>query len=204
MNESEEVSSKLSEIERRRMNNRLVIQITVLILSLTFILLALLILIKYINSKNLDPIVSATKAEFLSYKSPIQTNEYRLPKDLLPYHYDLKVITNFNVSTKPTSFNGTVKIDFHCQADKKQIVLNANKLIIKNETIEIVDLTDGKRYEHLTLIYDIHKQILTIPLSNSLKLNRNYSIYIEYQADVFEDNAGFYRVSYLDNQNQEK
>ena len=192
-------------ITKARMHNRIVTKIIVFTFCLIITFCVLLVSIKYIITKNPYQIIDhTTKVEYLSYKNGIETNEYRLPKNLIPYYYDLKIFTNFDSFTKPSNFNGSVEISFKCLADTNRIVLNAYDLVIRNDSIMVVDIDNGDRYIYSKPINDRYKQILIIPLLKSLKLGHNYSIYIEYEGFLIEDNAGLYLASYLDLNNQRR
>jgi flagellar basal body-associated protein FliL len=193
-------------LTRTRMHNRFVLRIIVFIFCLITTFCILLVSIQFFKTDTYNQLKNETtkKGEYASYKNEIETNEYRLPKDLVPYYYDLKFFTSFNSFTQPTNYNGTVEINFNCRTETNKIVLNAYNIAVKKESIMIVDIDNGDRYAYSRPIYNHLKQILIIPLLKNLKSTHNYSIYIEYQGFLLFDNAGLYQASYIDAQNQSR
>ena len=139
-------------------------------------------------------------SKFFTLSQP-ETNDYRLPRDLVPIYYDIKISTNFHDDIEPKDFNGTVKINFLCKNSTDKIILHAKNLLIKNISINIDDLVSIK---YLQIFYENDKQLLIIQLFDRLILNNHYSVVIEYQGFLLNDNTGLYRASYLDSQNNKR
>lgn len=70
--------------------------------------------------------------------SSTQSDEYRLPTDVVPTHYELAFKTD--LESKPPSFLGEAMIDLDIKKDVKQIVFNLNPdLKVTNIAIKNLD-----------------------------------------------------------------
>lgn len=131
--------------------------------------------------------------------------DYRLPINLKPYYYDIHISTRFHDTIEPTDFNGTVKIYFKCLTRTNMLILHMKDIDIYNSTIVLKGLTNTSfEYYHLNWLYDREKEFLIFELSKDFEVNHNYTIIIKYKGYLQDDNIGFYRSSYFDNQGKRK
>ena len=124
--------------------------------------------------------------------------EYRLPSDLKPSLYELTIWAYFNDTVEPVDFNGTVKIYFKCFKSTDKIIIHAKELEIFNNTIKVQHSVDNQ-IRVKSLGFDYEREFCIIELSNQLKKDENYTLFIQYRGYIKEDNIGFYRSSYHDN-----
>ena len=196
------------ERNNRRQNMGKPITVITIIIFSAFVFCAVIMAIKICNDStktdsNPNNNDSTIAMRSVSYQQE-QTNEYRLPKDLIPFYYDLKIFTSFHALTQPNNFNGTVEIKFNCKSNTDRIVLNANNLIINDQSIIIKALNENIRFYISNVTNDQNKKLLNIKLTDYLKANHNYSVYIEYQGFLLDDNSGFYQASYIDKDNNQR
>ena len=128
-------------------------------------------------------------------------NEYRLPTNLVPFHYDIFVKPYFKLNVKPETFKGEVKIEFTC-------VNGTNKFVIHKDSIGLINYvlnstTDKSFYfRNFVFSYDEDTQLMTAVLDAPFKENNNYTFFAEYTGKYFTDNLGFYRNDYKSNNNE--
>ena len=133
----------------------------------------------------------------LAYISKNQSIDYRLPKHLSPYYYDLHVSTDLNDDIKMNSYNGSVKIYFKCLDVTNKIIFHARYLKILNETIQVFEL-NGENLKINKVAYEIDREFFIIELDSFLQINKNYSVYLNYNGNLKQDMAGFFKSSYID------
>ncbi|CAH1985341.1 unnamed protein product [Acanthoscelides obtectus] len=132
-------------------------------------------------------------------------NAYRLQKDVRPEHYKLEIISylgekdNFN-------FDGKVWIDTSCVKPTSNITLHSKDLTIKEGEINIKDVSsnDSKTQKISKINYDKENDFLIILLTEPLKEDHKYEIYIPFSGKLDDGLAGFYRSSYYDKKKKEK
>jgi hypothetical protein len=136
--------------------------------------------------------------------SPIPPlNEYRLPKELEPIHYDLMFDTFFESDTKPEDFNASLKLLFRCIRDTNKLVLNMKDLDLYNSTMKITSQTHasynspsgfGYNYNNQTQIFSA----TFVQQNQWFKAGNNYTFHVEFKGYLKDDDLGFYRTSYTD------
>jgi hypothetical protein len=133
--------------------------------------------------------------------------DYRLPKDLVPFHYDLLIKTQFdNIVNDSFAYDGEVTIHVQCVKDTSNLIFHINKLIIDNATLSVKSPTDQTFGEIKGFSWrnDYERQFFVANLTKQLKAGQNYTIFVKYIGYLTDDNAGFYRSSYLDNNQQRR
>ena len=132
---------------------------------------------------------------------------YRLPKNLLPYKYDVLSKFQFiDVVNGGFPYNGEVTILFNCIQDTSSLVLHVNKLDIDNSSLLLTSSTDGSFGELRAFNWynDFTRQFFIANLTKSFKAGQNYTLFMKYVGYLTDDNAGFYRSSYIDKDGNKK
>ncbi|KAG9355081.1 hypothetical protein JZ751_001794 [Albula glossodonta] len=111
----------------------------------------------------------------------------RLPTKVVPNHYDLSIHPNLTT----LNFTGTVKISVDVKQDISYIVLHSKGLEITMAKI----LAEGMEQDMTVLEHLPHEQIALL-LPHQLHGQRQYQLYIEYQADLADGFDGFYKSIY--------
>lgn len=128
---------------------------------------------------------------------------YRLPTNTKPLHYDIHLTTNLHLnesSQQPDpkwQFTGKVTIMLAPTETTRSITLHSrqqtiNSIELKKDDVEI-DLAQPLGAYNETL------EFLTLTLAedeSDLTIDEKYTLIIEYNATLRDDNAGFYRSSY--------
>lgn len=134
------------------------------------------------------------------YKAPVVN--YRLPDNLRPYHYDLKVQPFFNVTLMPDYYDAQIQIDFTCITPTNKLVLNMLNLDVNNDSIVIqssMDLEFATNPSGIRWSIDTVAEIMTIEVPTpNFKANNNYTLLVSFRGYTRDDYIKFFRGSYLD------
>ena len=191
------------EAKRRRKNyfkkSRIVIFFTVASLLVAGFVVGFVFLIK---SRTKYMVIEKAKNDeaFPNFESlTMNSNEYKLPMNLIPYYYDLYLITNFNHNIEPMDYNGTVEIHFKCIIETNKIILNTKNLEIDGSLIFVNDVVDSNiTFNMINVTVDKRDELLIIELDRYFESNHNYTVYITFRGFLNDDDHGFFRLSYKD------
>nr|XP_060617795.1 endoplasmic reticulum aminopeptidase 1 [Anolis sagrei ordinatus] len=122
--------------------------------------------------------------------SPFPWNIMRLPKHVLPVHYDLLIHPNLTTLT----FTGLAKIEINITQETNSIILHSKYLQITKAVIQ-----EAKENIHIdktvsVLEYPPFEQIALV-VTEPLRLG-NYIVSIEYSANLSDSFHGFYKSTY--------
>lgn len=120
----------------------------------------------------------------------------RLPSDLQPINYDLKIRAFMQPQDRLFYFTGSVSILVHCKVSIRTIQLNANELKIDEQSVS-VESENGAPVAVSSV--DLTNEVLSIELDRKLNANENYTVHIpSFMGNLTTSLSGFYRSSYLD------
>ena len=153
------------------------------------------------NNSDCDQSLSAKNDKFKinMHDTRLSKNLIRLPKNLIPYYYQLYFIANFNDEIEPTDYIGTVRIFMKCNNETNKLILNVKNLQIDETSITMEHTTDLNVKFNITNI-SINKanELLIIEFDKHLKNNHNYTVFINFRGFLKDDDHGLFRLSYLD------
>lgn len=120
----------------------------------------------------------------------------RLPNETYPIHYDVHL--NTKIDEEIFDFTGQVDIKIFCVAATNQIVLHTRLI-----TISKITLTTGNVERQLTNFdQNEETEFLTIALDGiPLVANQEYTLSITFAGVHALDNVGWYRASYVNDNN---
>ena len=127
-------------------------------------------------------------------------NENKLPKNLIPYFYQLYFIIDFEDFIGPTDYNSTVEIFFNCKIKTSLLILNAKYLEVNEHSILVNDLSNiNNSFNVKSLATNSSTEFLTIEFYQTFESNRNYSVSINFKGFINNiDDYGLIRLSYFD------
>uniref|UniRef100_W8BQH0 Aminopeptidase n=1 Tax=Ceratitis capitata TaxID=7213 RepID=W8BQH0_CERCA len=143
----------------------------------------------------------AEKEAGIDYNARAVDN-YRLPNNTVPIHYDIELTTNVHNGT--TSFSGKVQIILTATEDTRTIVLHARQLTGFIATIQNGTLANAAAY-NMTVSYETDREFLSLTPTNTgitLYKNTTWTLTITYTGNLRTDRAGFHILSYTDAQNR--
>ncbi|KAL8203602.1 UNVERIFIED_CONTAM: Endoplasmic reticulum aminopeptidase 1, partial [Gekko kuhli] len=141
---------------------------------------------------NLATLLSCDHHSETGYSSkPFPWNKVRLPKHVVPIHYDLLIHPNLTTLT----FTGVAKIEITVLQQTSSIILHSKYLHISKATIrgemggihaeQRVTVSEYPPFEQIALLTD-----------EPLRAGKNYSIVTEYSANLSDSFHGFYKSTY--------
>ena len=134
--------------------------------------------------KNLDLNVNANILNISKGGSII--DPYRLPRDIIPKIYELKLIPDLDAAT----FSGEVNITFNVLTKTNTIILNSKQLNITSIHV------NEKKEKNFKL--DSETERITIKTKNFLYTGTTAYLKIRFTGILNDDLAGFYRSTYID------
>ncbi|XP_063229949.1 uncharacterized protein LOC134535043 [Bacillus rossius redtenbacheri] len=126
---------------------------------------------------------------------------YRLPSDLLPLHYDLRLRPNL---AGDFQFHGSVAVALRVLAATPNVTLHAEDLEVEGDSVSVTTSGaegQGEEVEVTTRSRDEDRSFYTVTLDSPLKVGGEYTLRMNYTGHHRDSMRGFYRSSYLDQDN---
>uniref|UniRef100_A0A8D8UND7 Aminopeptidase n=1 Tax=Cacopsylla melanoneura TaxID=428564 RepID=A0A8D8UND7_9HEMI len=147
-----------------------------------------------------NPAVQSDTKPSTAIKSDVVAN-YRLPRDLIPMHYDLTIFTD--VKEPEFKFDGIVTIHLICIQKTRDLVLHMNNLTLAHDSItRLVKQGIANPSEELIPVqpvshkYDAENEIYSATFETPFITNQEYTVEIAFNGVLNEGLSGFYRSSY--------
>jgi len=139
-------------------------------------------------------------------------HDYRLPEDVVPTEYRivLEPFIDTNLPDKNFTFTGSSVISIKVMKKISNITLHARDLVITNSRIEYQEKDKTGKPENklhiLSQIKDVEKdfQIFLLPKPLDPRNVSNVNLILNYDGKINNQQHGFYRSSYLDNENKRR
>lgn len=148
---------------------------------------------KFIKPEVLEEIVDDFEG-ISALTDPFDGRDYRLPNNTFPVHYDITLITNIHVGD--FGFTGRVDILIQALENTNNITLHYREL-----TFLAVNLLDANGVSIQSPVpYTLQEDVefLVIQPAAQLTAGTRYIVQILYAGILRDDDAGFYRSSYVD------
>lgn len=123
-----------------------------------------------------------------------QENNYRLPNNTRPVHYDVALVTN--IHEDDFEFSGRVIITLKALEDTNNITIHYRQLTIND--YKLIDSETENEINIKDAIYDEITEHFVFDLESPLKNDSQYQLTINYNGTLRDDLAGFHKSSYLD------
>lgn len=134
---------------------------------------------------------SDTASPKASNGAPFPWNNMRLPKHIIPIHYDLMIHANLSTLT----FWGTTEIEIRASQPTSTIIMHSHQLRISKATLKR-GAEDRLSEEPLRVLeYPAHEQVALLA-SQPLLAGPLYTVIINYAANLSESFHGFYKSTY--------
>ncbi|MGH0162220.1 UNVERIFIED_CONTAM: hypothetical protein FKN15_042193 [Acipenser sinensis] len=121
----------------------------------------------------------------------------RLPRAVIPVHYDLTLQPNLTTM----KFTGSVTITVKVNEDTKNVVLHSSGLDISKISIRPVGENQPKPAQYVE--YHPWQQI-AVQCPETLQKGRSYDLKLEYSANLSDSYYGFYKSSYRDKYGEQR
>jgi len=133
-------------------------------------------------------------------------DDYRLPENIVPiqYHIELEPFIDIQTpSNKNFTFMGKSEIDIKVKKETSTITLHAKNMTFTKHELEYRDAKNNPMKIKINSTKpDLEKDFQIFTLNTPLKINmKNVKLILEYTGEINNQPHGFYRSSYLDNEN---
>src|SRR5215212_6833983 len=128
-------------------------------------------------------------------EAEISAESYRLPRNVIPNHYDLTV----SVDLEQGSFTGSERIDVHVKDPSTEVMLNAADLAVSSASIA----DSGGRSRPARISTDAENQRITLTVDEVLPAGAA-QIHLEFSGVLSDRLHGFYRSTYRDTTGDEQ
>ncbi|XP_040198386.1 aminopeptidase N-like [Rana temporaria] len=123
-------------------------------------------------------------------------DQYRLPKSLIPDHYDvdLKPVLEKNAQGLFV-FHGKSVAHFRCNQTTNVVIIHSNKL---NYSSCVLQDDAGKNLTINKVETVVRTNYLVLHLAENLQTGKTYRLHTEFIGELADDLAGFYRSEYVE------
>lgn len=140
-----------------------------------------------------------------STSQSVVVKNYRLPKSLKPFFYDVITMTNFDSLTEPESYNGSIEIHVTVIEKTNLIIFHHVDLMIDSLSIKVSLINNPSATVSVSnTSYDNETSLFKINLTNMLDISSNYSLSMKYVGKLLSNNYGFYKSSYTDGEGKKR
>jgi len=123
----------------------------------------------------------------------------RLPRTLIPYHYNLDITPDFYQPAPPFLFTGTVDISFECVEATDVLTVNSLGLTITSASVVISPDSDIQPPSPIVIDWTLEAAVdfLHITVTNAFQPGAKYVATIEFNGIVNNVSDGLYYDSYV-------
>ncbi|KAK7463587.1 Aminopeptidase 2 mitochondrial [Stygiomarasmius scandens] len=127
----------------------------------------------------------------------MSTNEYRLPTNVKPLHYDLTIQTDLDNSL----FKGAVKINLDVKDSTSTIILNSNELKIEEAHVRSDEFKGKLAASDISVNVKEKRVIFTFP--TTFRAGTHLQLKVRFAGELNNIKVGYYGISYeKDGKNQ--
>lgn len=131
-------------------------------------------------------------------------NVYRLPKTLIPDSYNVTLRPYLTPNDKGLYvFTGTSVVRFMCNESTSVVIIHSKRLNYTNHQGHMVSLSGVGGFQPQPVIVRTElvelTEYLVVHLQEPLVAGRQYEMKSEFQGELADDLAGFYRSEYVEN-----
>lgn len=138
------------------------------------------------------------KVEVSPFTDPFNGIDYRLHNSTVPIRYDIWLSTEIHKGE--FDFEGRVTIEIRVIENTSNITLHYRQLTIVN--VDLLSSAGSAIQSNVPTTSHDDVEFLIINPTQELIAGQNYSVVISYLGVLRDDDAGFYRSSYTDDQGQ--
>lgn len=138
------------------------------------------------------------QVEITPFTDPFNGIDYRLHNTTVPIHYDIWLSTEIHKGE--FDFEGRVTIEIQVIENTSNITLHHRQLTIVS--VDLLSSTGMTIQQNVPTASEDDVEFLIISPTQQFVAGQKYSVVINYLGTLRDDNAGFYRSSYINNQGQ--
>jgi len=119
----------------------------------------------------------------------------RLPRDVLPHHYDVRLLPI--LETGNFSILGRVSVDIECKEVTDRIVLHSVDIVVDPKSVQLIHKVNQAHALSVSGIdYDTKLEFLIVRLDHKLTKGSNYTLSMDFVGNLTDRLKGFYRSNY--------
>lgn len=136
-------------------------------------------------------------------------DKYRLPDSVRPEHYKLTIFTHIN-DDEGFKYYGDVRITINILESTKNVTLHSKSLNISTGDVRISALSSKEEqrcYQNVSITrteFQNERDFFIIHTNKLLEPGCQFELVIPFQSELNEHFVGYYRSSYINEQNNEK
>lgn len=124
-------------------------------------------------------------------------DDYRLPLDVIPFEYDIKLYPIFESNQNNFTFKGESVITLNIMKETDTIIFHAKEINITKNSIKLTYKTEKEITVNVfELKEDINKDFVTLIFKNRIPKTPNAKLSLNYTGKLNDKLRGFYRSSY--------
>lgn len=128
---------------------------------------------------------------------------YRLPASLSPLYYNVTMWPRLVADASGMYiFTGSSGVAFTCVSETHLILIHSNKLnytlTLEGHHAKLTGLNNAKAPAIEKTWLQVKTQYLVVQLKEKLQAGKTYWLYTEFQGELSDDLAGFYRSEYFE------
>ncbi|XP_059191202.1 aminopeptidase Ey-like [Centropristis striata] len=173
-------------------------------------IIALSVVYSQEKAKNNEQVLPTNGGTTPKPTTPTPSNEpwdkYRLPKSLVPDHYNLTLWPRLTAdeTTGLFIFTGHSSVEFECAEETDLILIHSNKLnytrLDNDQLGKLESVSSGFKVPAIKDSWVKHEtQYLVLQLDGKLKKAQKYKLFTDFTGELADDLGGFYRSEYTEN-----
>ncbi|XP_054632557.1 alanyl (membrane) aminopeptidase b, tandem duplicate 1 [Dunckerocampus dactyliophorus] len=132
-------------------------------------------------------------------------DKYRLPKNLIPDHYNVSLWPRLTANERDGLFffTGDSSVEFKCAEETNLILIHSNKLNYtkyeNNHLAMLVSVDGGSKAPSIVSSWlQTETQYLVLELDGKLTKDHMYRLHTKFTGELADDLGGFYRSEYME------
>lgn len=109
------------------------------------------------------------------------------------------------MTDEPHNYSSNVRIEFLCDVETNKLILHMKNLILDNSSLIVKSLNDSSFMDYniaSSWTYNSINHFFTAEIPQNFKVNHSYIFTASFTGFTTDDELGFYKSSYKDNNNQ--
>jgi len=135
---------------------------------------------------NMQPVTTAQQQPQQPWEQ-----EYRLPLDTIPVHYDIKLHPNLETG----QFSGRVDLRLTTTESRKFFLVHIKFLEITSTAVTVGHSSDGETVKILEAFEYSPNEFWVVPMASKVDPG-NYTLSLDFQGSLTKDIVGFYKSVY--------
>lgn len=139
------------------------------------------------------------------FKKSFRNDVFQLPDNIIPTSYIIEWRPHLEPGPSQFSFDGFVLVDFYCQNDTDEILLNAKDLLIDKRSMAVIEKNNfTNTFPIDTVRINDYKSLISFTLNKPLRAGYNYSFGSRFSGNMTYNSVGLSYLNYIDKDGNKK